>query len=380
MIQIFEQFKRYFINLPGKKLPQKYVIFESDDWGSERMPSAEALNKIISYGIDVSNNPFNYLDTLETENDLSALFETLVKHLDRNGNPPIITANYITANPDFIKIKESDFEEYHYENILETFNHKSGCKNCFSMIKEGINQHFFYPQFHGREHLNVKEWLAFLKAGNEVILQAFDAGIYGIDFLNNHSKRANLMAAFDVFPKDNNDEQRGIIQEGTALFREIFGYASLSFIAPCSIWHPSLENILNENGIKYIQGLVVQFVPSKGTGYKKIYHFQGQRNNLNQFYFIRNCFFEPSLNPRIFWIKECLKRIEIAFSCGKPAIIGIHRINFMGSLNEENRKNNLEALSFLIKKILKKWPDVEFTTTDKLGQLYNNLFINEIRK
>jgi hypothetical protein len=44
----------------------------------------------------------------------------------------------------------------------------------------------------------------------------------------------------------------------------------------------------------------------------------------------------------------------------------------MGSLNEENRKNNLRNFSILLRMILETWPDTEFTTTDKLGELYLN--------
>jgi hypothetical protein len=85
---------------------------------------------------------------------------------------------------------------------------------------------------------------------------------------------------------------------------------------------------------------------------------------------VRNCFFEPSLNNKFNWIEECLRRIKIIFFWGKPAIIGTHRINFMGSLDEENRKANLKLFSELLKMILKNHPEVEFTTTDKLGELY----------
>jgi hypothetical protein len=91
---------------------------------------------------------------------------------------------------------------------------------------------------------------------------------------------------------------------------------------------------------------------------------------MQQVYFIRNCFFEPSLDTRFDWIEDCLRRIKIIFFWGKPAIIGTHRINFMGSLNEENRKKNLKDFSVLLKLILETWPDVEFTTTDRLGEFY----------
>jgi hypothetical protein len=85
---------------------------------------------------------------------------------------------------------------------------------------------------------------------------------------------------------------------------------------------------------------------------------------------VRNCFFEPSLDPGFNWVDDCLRRMKIIFLWGKPAIIGSHRINFIGSLNEENRKKNLKALEFMLRSILKTWPEVEFITTDVLGKIY----------
>jgi hypothetical protein len=52
---------------------------------------------------------------LANETDLKALFEVLHSVNDKNGNPAIITANTIVANPGFDKISDSDYQEYHYE-------------------------------------------------------------------------------------------------------------------------------------------------------------------------------------------------------------------------------------------------------------------------
>jgi hypothetical protein len=369
-IDIVNIAKKHIMNFPGKKLGKKYIVFESDDWGSERIPSKESLKYLTSSGINVFSNPFNHLDSLETGDDLSALFEILLSYTDRHGNHPVFTANSVTANPDFEKIKISDFKEYHYQSTLQTYSNKDGCENSYTFIKDGMAAGIYHPQFHGREHLNVRQWLTALQSGNQKLLNAFSAGIYGIDLDTEFTNRANFMAAFDSNSEQETAEHIDIIEEGAALFKDLFGYSSDSFIAPCYTWHPSLEILLKENGIKYIQGLPIQYVPIYGGKYKKLYHYQGEPNNMQQFYFIRNCFFEPALNSKFNWIKDCLRRLEIIFFWGKPAIIGTHRINFMGSLNEENRRQNLRIFSVLLKSILETWPDAEFTTTDKLGELY----------
>jgi hypothetical protein len=95
----------------------------------------------------------------------------------------------------------------------------------------------------------------------------------------------------------------------------------------------------------------------------------GQKNELGQYYLVRNCFFEPYKNDDNDWVNYCLERIRIAFKWHKPAIISTHRLNFIGNLVEENRVKNLNLFSLLLKQIIKKWPDVEFKTSDQLGDL-----------
>ena len=110
-----------------------------------------------------------------------------------------------------------------------------------------------------------------------------------------------------------------------------------------------LENLLKENGVKYIQGLINQLEPREGDSwsYSKKYHYQGQKNSLGQRYLIRNAFFEPTINPRFDWESDCLKRIDLAFKFRKPAIVSSHRLNYMGYLNPKNRSENLLKLKSL---------------------------------
>jgi hypothetical protein len=84
---------------------------------------------------------------------------------------------------------------------------------------------------------------------------------------------------------------------------------------------------------------------------------------------VRNAFFEPTINGAQNAVADCLNRIEFAFMLRKPAIIGTHRLNFIGSLDEKNRKDNLILFKTLLQKILKKWPDVEFISSDELANL-----------
>ena len=103
--------------------------------------------------------------------------------------------------------------------------------------------------------------------------------------------------------------------------------------------------------------------------YKKKYHFLGNRNKFGQYFLIRNAFFEPSLTKSSDVVGECLKRVDIAFRWKKPAIISAHRINFIGALDESNREKNLKLFIDLLGRVVKLWPDVEFMSSDQLGDL-----------
>ena len=178
------------------------------------------------------------------------------------------------ANPDYEKIRASGFTEYHYESALETYRKKAGCENSAALIRQGMDAGLYHPQFHGREHLSVCKWMHELRSGNEILLKAFDEGIYGIDTDTELTSRNNFMAAFDSQDEEELVRFGSIIEEGTSMFRSMFGFSSESFIAPCYIWHPDLEPALKESGVKYFQGLPLQYAPEKDGLYKQIFHYQ----------------------------------------------------------------------------------------------------------
>lgn len=108
------------INYKGWKTNKKIVVFESDDWGSVRMPSVETYKTLKQNGIQVDKSPYCKFDSLASEYDLDYLFSTLLKYKDNKGNSPIITANTVIANPDFEKIKAADYSIYYFEPFTET--------------------------------------------------------------------------------------------------------------------------------------------------------------------------------------------------------------------------------------------------------------------
>jgi hypothetical protein len=368
-----QKLSRILTNLPGWRTHRKIVVIDSDDWGSIRMPDKAAYDILLAKGIRVDKCPYNRYDCLASEKDFTALFEVLGRFRDINGNTPVITANCVLANPDFEKIRDSGFREYHYELFTETLKRYPDHSSSFQLWEEGINNNFFHPQFHGREHLNVKRWMKALKQNLPETRLAFDMKLFGISTNITSEHRKSYLAAFDNDESDDEVLFKEIIDDGLTLFKEIFNYKPKSFIAPNYIWSPRIENYLSNHNVKYIKGIQVQFLPALNLAKsKKIRHFTGQSNSNGQIYLVRNCFFEPSLEHNKDSVDECLAQIRDSFSWKKPAIISTHRLNFIGSIDPLNRDRNLLLLNDLFLKIQKKWPDVEYKTIVQLGDLISN--------
>lgn len=365
-----EALQRNLMLLPGWRTRRRIVIIESDDWGAIRTPDRNTLLALNRINPLVEKDLMSQLDSLESNEDLLFLFEVLQSVKDKNNRPAIITANTIVANPEFERIAASGFQTYYYEKVTDTLRKYTGREQVFELIGQGISEKLYQPQLHGREHLNVQQWLGALQNGNAELLEAFRYNTFGIPLSGKISKRNNLMSAFD-FEDENETAGLGkIIKEGTDLFSEIFGFSSTSFIATTYVWHPSLEPTLHKHGVKYLQGIPYQYIPSPGDDwYRKRFHYTGQKNNSGQLYLVRNASFEPYMQKNTDVVGECLHRINLAFRWGKPAIIGSHRVNFIGSLVESNRTRNLKLLNQLLTEIVKRWPDVEFMSSDELGEL-----------
>lgn len=360
-------------NIPGWRTKRHIVVIESDDWGSIRMSSKDAYERMLKLGMPVDKNHYNKFDSLECNDDLEIMFETLSKFEDSTGRYPVITGVNVVANPDFEKIKENNFTEYIYEPYTETCKRYANHDKVYELWKEGIEKRLMVPIFHGREHLNAQFWMRALNAKNESTLVGFENGVTGMPGING-IKLPGFQAAFDIETPNDLIYQKEVLKTGLNLFEELYGYKSKYFVPTNGPFNNTLEEDLNDLGVRYINTGKKQREPLGNGQYRVNTRFIGDKNQYNQIYITRNCFFEPSssgyewpLNTD--WIGNCMKEIEIAFRWNKPAVISSHRVNYIGYLHPENREKSLKQLSELLSKMLKKWPDIEFMTSSELGDL-----------
>ena len=351
-----------FLYKKGIKTNRQIIVFESDDWGAIRNSSVDAINGLIKQYPGIKKDSYTLFDCLENKTDILELKKVLTGFKDSKGDVAKFTLNYVTANVDFDKVKKSDYTKIYYRPLAE----EEAYKNVLDLVKLGVKDGVFAPQLHTREHFNSQFLLSDLKAkGKE--RWAFEMGILGVaDDNYNGLDTLNQL--------DNTD----LLTQGMDNFINLFGYKSTTFIAPCYVWSEKDEKILKGLGVKALQGKIFQNIPLGRDCYKKKFHkFGGINKKTEMQYFYRNCFFEPSksrlagkTNNQI--VADVLKEIDFAFSCKKPAIICSHRVNYVGGIDKNNRIENLKCLNGLLEKVTKKYPNVEFMSTDEFYKEIKN--------
>lgn len=365
--------KDLYIALRGFHTKRHLVVIESDDWGSIRMPSVEVFRNLQNAGDHPENDAFLRNDCLESEADLTALFNVLTSVKDKNGFPAIMTANFAMANPDFGKI-DCTRGAYFYEPFYDTYRKYYPQQDVLACIRDGIESLCFVPQLHCREHMNVNRWVEDLKRKKNDTMIAFQNKMIGIGSSFSNDNPFGYMDAFNSNFSTNNELQN-ILRDAMEIFKTAFGKKSETFVASCFVWDDELEKTLAELGVSSIQSGCWQNVPCGNQFNNKLsrrIRFLGQKNRFGQVYSVRNCTYEPAYqhNP-IESAEKCFAQILVAFRNHKPAIINSHRLNYIGTINPYNSSENLKGLSWLLHRIVKDIPDVEFISTAQLVRIMN---------
>ncbi len=355
-------------NSLGWTSSRKIVVFSVDDYGNVRIASRKARERLKKVGLNLDKNRFDQYDTLETAEDLELLFDVLQSVKDKHQHPAIFTPYTLPANIDFEAMMDSNGETYHYQLLTETFKSIPGHENSWSLWQQGMNNKIFLPQFHGREHVNIKLLKTWLRENNPLVRACLEERSWaGLDFT-----RLAYISYVESFSFDTMDEQKELIniaQDGANVFEKVFGYRASAFTAPGAPAHRYLEENLLNYGIKYIDTPLLKNEHQGHGIYKKRINILGSSTSAGQFFLQRNAVFEPLLDKRIDWVDRCMAEIEIAFKWNKPANISSHRVNFCGKIDSKVRSTGLKELKRLLQSIVKQWPEVEFMATNELGNL-----------
>lgn len=354
-------------NIYGWKTPRKIVVFSVDDYGNVRVDSPAARQRMNAAGLKVLTR-FDAYDALETTADLQLLYETLDAVKDQHGNPAVFTAFTLPCNINFEAMQENGYREYVSELLPETFSKLRGYENTWATWQEGIRKKFIHPEFHGREHLNLKVFEEKLEQGDPEVLTALANRSYTSISGTGYSTIA-YTAAFEFSKLEENQRFAEVIRDGLQAFEQIFGTRAVVFNPPRGNCHPQIYPYLQKGGIQYIDAPLAKKMHLGNGQYKRSYNYTGKQIADGQTALVRNVVFEPTNDRGIDWVTYALRQVEIAFRWNRPAIISSHRVNFCGHMDPENRKVGLTALRRLLEQITRHWPEVEFLSASELGRL-----------
>lgn len=350
-------------NIPGYRTNRRLLAFAVDDYGNLRVKDKASQIEFHNAGMP-KRSIFDMLDTLETADDLSALFDVLESFRDINSNPVCFTPYALCCNPNYQEMARNDFAEYKNELLTETFSKVPGGMQSWEAWKYGIKSRLFVPAFHGREHLNVRLVSDALKHKDPKIRIAFQLG----SFSNVEQKKyPSYYAAFDQVDYSDTALHKDIIVDGLQKFEQVFGFRAINFNAPGGRESHDLHQTLIDNGIEFIDSGFEKLITLPQGKVQKEYMWMGKKTKTGLRVVLRNGVFEPASNSRA--LESAFSQIATAFRLGKPAVISSHRFNFSGSIDENNRKKSLADLKKLLSLVQKAYPNVEFVSTAELGNI-----------
>ncbi|WP_333875355.1 hypothetical protein [Flavobacterium sp.] len=370
---MIQKIRNHLKNIKGWKTQRKIVVIAVDDYGNVRIDSKAARMAMDKAGLKIYSR-FDAYDTLETREDLEMLFEVLNAVKDQKGQAAVFTPFALPCNVDFEKMASENYTQYRYELLPETYAKLSDLQpnaynGAWALWQEGIKNKWLQPEFHGREHFNLKVFQEKLTHKDSELRTALQhRSLTSISSSGYNS--IGWTAAFSFWDPDNDTKAFSeILHSGLTSFEKVYGYSAKVFTPPAQQLPESIEFELATFGI---QALDKPFSHAKHLGfgqYKKSVNTIGFNKKTALVELVRNVVFEPTDNRGFDWVAYSLQQVEAAFFWNKPAIISTHRVNFCGHIDTENRTLGLKALHQLLVKIASKWPDVEFMTARELSDL-----------
>lgn len=339
------------------------VVFESDDWGSQRTHDAASLGRLSNMGFAMDKSVYAF-DCIESLGDINALEGVLTENISRSGSVPKFTVNFVMANPDFQAIDATDRTAYRYTPYYDEQRLFDGPALAGAWAK-AIRRGVFVPQLHCREHVKWWAWMADLAKPDTDASRTFGMNMFGVPQACSPTQTSYFKPIYvdEAFTRDHPDAFIQTIAEGARLFADHFGFWSQTTIAPVAFWNDWSEDIWHDHGIRGIQSPWVQSREVNGE-VSETPHFLGKSNCHGQRYLIRNCTFEP--RKASLGVDRAISDIKRAFRFGKPAIVSTHRVNYVSGIDPDGAKVALSSLDRLLKAILNTWPDTEFLTSDAL--------------
>ncbi len=346
-------------------------MIESDGWGAIRMPSRAVYERCLKAGFRVDQTVHERYDSLLSDDDLELLFGLLGGFRDQTGRAPVITANTVSGNPNFDAIAAERCRQYHWEPLAQTFSRYPLHARALALWEQAMAQGLLYPQFHGREHVNVAAFMNGLQALDPAAIFALGNRMPGCIRKGPRAAANPFLGPTHFETEEDKQAVLHAVLEGLDAFEAQFGFRARSLALPQDTWSADFNRPVARAGVEAFQGGAIRHEPRTDGEDACVERYLGARNALGQTDLVRNVAFEPAFSAGGAQAAavQALGQMREAFRKRQPAIISCQRVNFCGFIDPANRDRTLEALDFLLRAILAKWPDVEFMHSVELLDL-----------
>jgi len=313
------------------------VLIESDDWGPGDELHAQRLIQ---------------------------LYSCLLLHKDSVKRSAVLTANIVLSVPDIDKITADPKAGYHRQLLNEV------SPTIYHALVTGIKQGVLVPQLHGLEHLNGQVFAELCQHKDTRVAGALtNAQHWNWETLDSPLQGHYIDGSRLPTQAISEEQAESIIALATVIFADLFGYPSVSTVAPCYLWNSAIENIWQQNGIKAIQtaGYRCDSRDKQGTYHQDIRLIRaGDLSDTAQLYLVRNVMYEPvdGNNNADTAYQEAMS----AYAQALPISISTHRYNY--TRGEDVFQTSLQGLDQLLTKINVSIAQVRFLSSPELAEQF----------
>jgi hypothetical protein len=323
------------------------LIFESDDWG---------------YGPDRQSR------------ELDRIAEALAAFRDRGGRHPVMTLGVVLAGPDTDRMRAERNRTYRRVTLADP--RLAPIRDAMS---RGVQRGVFSLQLHGLEHFwpeclmriaaangSVRNWLT---GPGFPCTEALPPSLQSrwIDATELPSKPLPVAAVVAA------------AGEESRIFAATFGAPPEVAVPPTFVWTEDAESGWAAAGVRVVVTPGRRYESRDRNGEPA----SGGRNLCNGaagqhdvLYVVRDSYFEPSLGHTH---QRALKALARDAHLGRPTLLEIHRMNFIG--DEQTARRALDEVASLITAAQREYPDIRFMNTAELARHYrdrSNLVVSPI--
>jgi hypothetical protein len=163
---------------------------------------------------------------------------------------------------------------------------------------------------------------------------------------------------------------RSLAVEEVAAYRAVFGCPPAVVVPPTFVWTAEVERAWAGEGVVAIvtPGRRLEHRDREGRpGGPPGALWNGQRGSEEVVYLVRDVYFEPALGHRP---EAALEVVEERVRCGRPALVEIHRANFVGDPKEAQAAG--VALRSLLAGAERRFAALRYLSAEELAAQYRD--------